>query len=361
MKPINVAAFLLLICVIGIISWDIVSDRRAGYFITISPERRTVEKRITVPGHVYPCREVEIKSHLSGVLDSLYVRVGDDLKPGDPIASVKLVPNSSNMEQLQTNLNIASIEFKASEMSYSRNLELYEQNIISKQEMEESEKSYTIFREKYNSAKSQLEIMRQGYALSSELSNMVTSSTFGTIIDIPIETGMSVIERNNYNAGTTIAVLAQMDRFIFRAKVPERNLAAVCPGSCASLTFSAYDSLCVDARVVKVAAKGEDMGQSVNFMIEAEFDMTPEMPLIRSGYSATATFIADVSENALTIPEKHIRFSNDSVFVFVLDSISEKPVKRLIKTAVSDGEVIEITEGVAEFDKIIVNYNDKND
>lgn len=359
-KSFNLIAILIFSTVVVIIGWNIVSDNRHGHYITVSPEIVAIEKRLSVPGHVYPVKEVEIKSQLSGVVDSILVETGDIVETGDPIANIRLVPNLSDIEQLENNLRITKIELDALELSYKRNLDLFENNAISKEDMETTEKSYLISKEKYNTAMNQLAIMRYGYSSSSGESNMVTASTSGTVIDIPVENGTSVIERNNYNVGTTIAILAEMDRFIFKAKVPEQNLVYMMPGRNVRLTFNAYDDIVIDAIVTKVAAKGEEIGTSMRFMVEAEFALSADMPMLRSGYSATAEFIAEKRDSTLAIKEKNIKFRNDSSYVFVFDSVSGKYSRRAIHTGISDGEYIEITGGLTLTDKIITNIDDND-
>ena len=63
--------------------------------------------------------------------------------------------------------------------------------------------------------------------------------------------GASVIERNNFNPGTTIAVVAEMSRFRFKALVPEKYLKDIALQDTISLLFNAYDNLRTRAVVTK--------------------------------------------------------------------------------------------------------------
>ena len=65
-------------------------------------------------------KEIEIKSQISGVLDKINVSIGDKVRIGDPVASIMLVPNASDMERLEYNLNTAQIEYKARLEDYKR-------------------------------------------------------------------------------------------------------------------------------------------------------------------------------------------------------------------------------------------------
>lgn len=361
MKIFNTIAIVVFITVVGVIAYNVASDSRKKYYVTTNPVKKTVENKLFIPGSIYPIKEIEIKSQLSGVLDELYVKIGDEVHQGKPIATIRLVPNSSDIEQLENNLKISRIEFEAQKTDYERNKQLYAQRTIPKVEMEASEKAYNVSEEKYRSAQNQLNILRRGYASSKDISNTVKSSTDGIIIDIPVEVGSSIIERNNYNVGTTIVVLAEMNRFIFRAQIDEQYLKYISIGTEMKLAFNAYDSLTINASVTKIAAKGTETAGAVKFAVDAEFDILPNMPVIRSGYSATAEVLLQQAEDVLTLPEKCVTFRQDSTYVYILDSTTNKPVQRIIKTGISDGSEIEVVEGIMLNEKVITNYSDPDD
>ena len=81
----------------------------------------------------FPMKEIEIKSQISGVLDKINVSIGDKVRIGDPVASIMLVPNASDMERLEYNLNTAQIEYKARLEDYKREHKLYSKNLVHRQ------------------------------------------------------------------------------------------------------------------------------------------------------------------------------------------------------------------------------------
>ncbi len=231
MKLFNTIAIVIFLSVVGFIVYKVSTDSNRKYYETIVPKRQTIERKLHLPGNVLPIREVEVKPQLSGVLDKVYVEIGQHIRQGAPLATIRLVPNSSDVEQLENNLRIARIEYEALQLDYERNKRLFDQQTISAAEWESIEKNFRLGKEKYQSAQNQLHILQRGYASSGELSNTVVSPTDGVVIDIPIGVGASVIERNNYNVGTTIVVLAQMNRFTFRARIAEQYLKYITLGN----------------------------------------------------------------------------------------------------------------------------------
>ena len=109
MKLFNTVAIVIFLSVVGFIVYKVSSDANRKYYETTVPKRQTIERKLHLPGNVRPIREVEIKPQLSGVLDKVYVEIGQHIRQGTPVATIRLVPNSSDIEQLENNLRIARI------------------------------------------------------------------------------------------------------------------------------------------------------------------------------------------------------------------------------------------------------------
>ena len=109
MKPFNVLVITVFVGVVGFIAYSLVKDSRQKYYATVRPEISSIEEKLFLSAYVYPGKEIEVKPQISGVVDAIYVSVGDRVKEGDPIASVNLVPNSAEVEQLTSSVNLARI------------------------------------------------------------------------------------------------------------------------------------------------------------------------------------------------------------------------------------------------------------
>lgn len=357
-KPFNVIVTIVFFSVVGVITYTLIKDSHKNYYATRKAETATIEETLELPGYVYPSKEIEIKPQLSGVIDEIFVKIGDRVSAGSPIASVSLVPNSSEIEQLQSNVKVAKINLDAVSTSFERAKLLFEKSAISRSEYEASEREYKTAQENYNTAARQLEIRRNDSRKGKDSANIVKASTSGIIIDIPVDVGSSVVERSGYNAGSTVAVLAGDDFFVFKADVPEHNIRSLYVGMPVDITLLPYDSLTICANIVKISAKGNNVNGSVKFPLEAEFTHPGNDVEIRSGYSAVASVLISKAENVLTLPERCLKFKGDSILVYVTDSTHRDAVERLVKIGLSDGENVEIREGIEPFELVVTNYDD---
>ena len=359
MKAFNFIVGTVFVGVVGFVAYTILNDSKVKYYVTVKPEYSTIEETMTLPGYVYPSREIEIKPQLSGVIDEIFVKVGDRVQTGAPLASVSLVPNSSEIEQLQSNVTISKINLDAVTSKYEKVKQLYEKNAISRLDYESTERDYLTTQENYKTAVRQLNIRKNDLSGQINSANIVKASTSGIVIDIPVEIGSSVTERSSYQAGSTIATLAGEDFFVFKADVPEHQISSLSVGMPVVLRLLPYDTLSIDAVIVKISAKAVNSNGGVRFPIEAEFTLPANNGIeIRSGYSADARICLHKVEDVLSLPEKYLKFKGDSVLAYVTDSTKKMVREKLLTLGLSDGEKVEIINGIRESDLIVANYDD---
>lgn len=355
MKAFHVFVITLFVAVVGFIAYSLIKDSKQKFYTTVRPEISSVEEKLFLSGYVYPGKEIEVKPQISGVIDAVHVSVGDPIKEGDPIASVSLVPNSSEVEQLSSSVNLAKIKWEAARIKYERQKQLYDVKAVSRADFEAAEQEYMTAQENYASAKHQFELRRNGKKTAA---NIVRASTSGIIIDIPVKLGSSVVERSGYNPGSTIAVIAGMEYYLFRANVPERSIGSLYIGMPVKLSLSVLDSLRVNATIMSISAKGEMQSGAVKFPIEAMFAFNGGEHVLRSGYSATGELLIRREENTLTLPERCINFRGDTSFVYVTDSLKHTATEKIIQLGLTDGEKVQITDGLVGNELIITNYHD---
>ncbi len=355
MKTFNIITAAIFIGTVGVISYNLISGSGKHYLSVTNVGYNTVEENLRLSGFVYPDKEIEIKPQISGVVYALHVKVGDSVKEGSPIASISLVPNSSEVERLANNMRISRINLNAAKANYDRQKFLLDKKVISKADFELAERDYMTAKENYSSASSQLNFRQKNDKASN---NIVRSSTSGVIIDIPVKVGASVVERGSFNAGTTIATIAEADHYIFKANVPERDIGNLSLGMPVRLTLLVHKNIEIPAVITNISAKGEVNGGTVKFPVEAEFSLDNDMPRLRSGYSATAEILISRVSDAMTLPEKYIHFNGDTSFVYVTDSLKRSVTERIVKLGISDGDNVQIVNGLTDRDLIITNYHD---
>jgi len=353
----RIVKILLLVIVLVIFVWTIYflyqkSQTPPEAFQTKSPFDTTIMKKTVATGSIIPRKEVNMKSRVSGVIDKFYVVAGQEIKEGDVIARVKIIPNMAALQSAETRLSQAKISFDNAKLDYDRNKALLDQGVIAKAEFLPYELKYKSAELEARSAEDNLQIMKEGVSKSMETaSNTIVKSTIsGMVLDVPIKEGSSVIESNTFNEGTTIAIVANMGDMIFEGKVDESEVGKVQVGMPLVLTVGAIDNETFNANLEYIAPKGVAENGAIQFLIRASVGKQNKN-LLRAAYSASADIILAKKEKALVIPESVLQFDKDKPFV-EKEKTPGVFEKVMIKTGISDGIFIEVLDGINKGDKL---------
>lgn len=321
----------------------------------VQPATGNIATKTVATGNVEPRHEVEIKPQISGIIAELKKEAGDMVQNGEIIAVIKVIPEMVQLNSSESRVNVAKISLRQVEELFNRDKGLFEQGVIAREAYEESEANYLKAKEELETAQSELEIVRDGISRNSDVASttQIRSTISGMILDIPVKVGNSVIQSNNFNDGTTIATVADMNDMIFKGNVDETEIGRIHTGMPISLTIGAMESRRFDANLEYVSPKGVEKNGAIQFEIKAAITI-PDDAFVRAGYSANAEIVLKEANDVLTIPESTVEFSGDSAFVYLLKQETPEQVfeKKHIETGLSDGINIEVKQGLTAQDKI---------
>lgn len=331
------------------------SQPKVTLYETVRPEVADLEKSTVATGKVEPRDEVLIKPQISGIISEVYKEAGEHVKQNEVIAKVKVIPELGTLNSAESRVRLAEISARQAETDFARIEKLYHDRLISAEEYEKEEVNLKKAREELQTAKDNLEIVKEGITKNSASfsSTLIRSTIDGLILDVPIKVGNSVIMSNTFNDGTTIATVANMNDLIFRGKIDETEVGRLHEGMPVKLTIGALQDYTFDAVLEYISPKGVEENGANQFEIKAAVS-APDSVQIRSGYSANAEIVLERAKQALTVPESCVEFSGDSAFVYVLtDSLpTQQYQRRFIKTGLSNGLKIAVKEGIGANESI---------
>ena len=314
-----------------------------------------IEKKSVVTGKVIPEDEVEIKPQIQGIIEGLFVEEGDLVETGDLLAKIKVVPNEQNLNSAKGRLQNSKIVLNNAKIEFDRNRDLFEKGIISRQQFQNVELQYNQALQSVSNAESDLEIIRSGSAGGAASANTNIRATVpGTILEIPVEEGFQVIASNSFNAGTTIATIADMKKMIFEGKVDEAEVGKLRVGMPLEVNLGAIEDQSLDAELKFIAPKGNEEQGAVQFIIEADLFLNDSI-FIRAGYSANASLVLERKNSIMAISEALLQFDRESEKPYVQLLIGEQEFERRdVEIGISDGVNVEVLSGITMEDKIKV-------
>jgi HlyD family secretion protein len=315
----------------------------------------TIEDKIVATGKVLPEDEVNVVPQIAGIIQELYVEEGDEVSTGDLIAKIKVVPNEQTLNSAEGRVKSAQIVMNNSKVEFERNKLLYEKEIISEQDFNSATLRYNQDMQNLSNAKSDLQIIKLGSSGGSTITNTnVRATVSGTILEIPVEEGDQVIQANTFNAGTIIATIADLNKMIFEGQVDEGEVGKLSVNMPLIVTLGAIEGKEYDAKLRLIAPKGTEVGGAIQFKIEGEVYLDDEY-VVRAGYSANASIVAEKKVDVLAISEALLQYDNKTKKPYVeIETSSQKFERKDVKLGISDGVNAELLSGVSKTDKIKV-------
>ena len=343
------------VALIAVLAWFGAKNSKSPIqYETEKPFKTNIVRKTVATGTVVPLEEVEIKPKVSGIIDNIYVVEGAKVKVGDLLATIRVVPNVQSLNSAQGNVKTSQLSFNNTKTLYERDKNLFEKGVISKQEFEATELNFNRSKEELNNAQNNLDIIRKGSAagMGKTANTFVKAEISGTVLEIPVRIGNQVIESNTFNAGTTIATIADMSKMIFEGKVDEAEVGKIKKGTILEVSLGAIEKKKYPAKLNFIAPKGTEENGAVQFKIKGDLTLDDEF-FVRAGYSANADIVLEKKDSVLSIKEALLQFDKKTEKPYVdVKTGDQEFEKRDVELGISDGINVEIISGVTIDDEI---------
>jgi len=328
------------------------SKAKPVVFKTETAEIADITKKTVATGSIVPRREVEVKPKVTGVLSELYVEPGKIVKMGDALGKISIIPDAMQINQADAGLRTAQIAFDNAKRELQRNEELYKRGVVADAELQKYRTEFALRQQELTTAGQSLQLVKEGATRGQgkQSTLLVTATADGMVIDVPVKVGFSVIQANNFNPGTTIAVVADMDDMIFEGRVDESEVAKIKEGMKLAIKVGALDKDMLDGKLEYISPKGKTIDGAIQFEIKAAVATKPDVQ-IRANYSANADIVLDEKKQVPAIREALVQYDNGKAYVEV-ETSPQTFVKKDVQLGLSDGIKIEVIGGVTKGDKI---------
>ena len=341
-------------------------------------ERRT-NRSVEVVGSLVAEDEVTVSSQASGNLADITVDLGTAVRSGQIIARIdqrelkfKVDQAEGTLHQAEARLGVkrgeridpqkqpdvrmafAALERARYDLKASRSLA--ESGDISKQQLDVYQKTVDQAEARYQAA---LENVRNLEAIVEEKRaalDLAKKQLTDTEIVSPINgvVKAKAASRGEYlQPGKPIVTIVQVDPLRLRADIPEYAAASVRTGQTMTLTVESFPGRTFTGRVVRIGPSLNEQTRALT--VEAEV-RNPGNSL-RPGMFAKSNLVTANDALALMAPRRAVQVIAGLNKIFVIDNgrVSE----RIVKLGATDGDLIEIVEGVKSGEVVATSNLDK--
>lgn len=363
----RILIYVLLIVCGGIAVWFYQNSGDNISYITEDVYRRDVQKVVNATGEVRAIDLVTIGAQVSGKIEHLHVKVGQEVKKGDLIAEIDSTTqqnevdiNKSRLDSYQAQLAAAKVSLEVAEKQYKRMQKLKKGNAASEEDLENALDTYETAKSRVVELESS--IKETEISLSTAETNLgytkITAPLDGTVVSVPVKEGQTINAAMNT---PTIVQVANLDNMEIVIEISEGDIGNIRPG--VKVTYSILADL---NQIYETTLQSIDPG--LTLLTNGEYTevvdsseaiyyygrliVPNEDGILRIGMTTQNVIYVESAENVLTVPVVAVKEAGDKEYVEVL---TKKGVERRdITTGVSDGLNVEVKGGVSEGEKVIL-------
>jgi RND family efflux transporter MFP subunit len=289
------------------------------------PVRQDITERIELTGDVVAIQQASIFSKVSGTLERVFVNIGSPVQRGQLLA---LIDTTELKQQLQQ----AEATFFNARLSYDRTQQLLQQNLVSKQDLDNADAQLKISQANYDAAATRLSYAR----ISAPFSGTITSRFMdpGAVVTTP--------------TNATLFTLMDFDTVKIVVNILDKDIPLVKIGTRAVVTVDAFPAKEHLGTVVRLA-EAEDPATRT---MAAEIDIPNKDLLLKPGMFADVNLLVAQHNDQVTVPTQALLRDDSGYYVFIVQNQLARRVN--VKIGVEQNGMTEILEGLTGSEDIIV-------
>ncbi|WP_422448526.1 efflux RND transporter periplasmic adaptor subunit [Thermoanaerobacterium sp. DL9XJH110] len=345
------------------------------------------------PGKVAAADEVSLSAKMSGRVEKILVKEGDEVKAGQvlikleqtdvlaqlnqakagydaAVAHLNSLKNGQlpqQIAQLQSAYNQAEANFKNAKQNYDRMKTLLEDGAISKQQFETAELQYNVAKEQYESARTQLAITREKTAPESVAAaeaqvrqseaalsaaqvaiqnTLITSPIDGTVGFINVKVGQLI------SAGLPVATVGNLKSAEIVINVTEERVNALKVGQEAEVSVDSAGISGIKGRIVSISPFKDPKTQ----VYPVKILVPNEKGLLKSGMFARVRLVVALHPQVVTVPEEAV-VDYDGTKIVYINEAGRARVQKVVTGPSSQGKIV-IKNGLMPGKQLIVEGQD---
>lgn len=323
---VGVVAVAGLIVVYRIINGGAASDPRrqnAPLVKLESARRETVSIVLRFTGDVVAIQQASIFSKVSGNLERCYADMGMPVRQNQLLA---LIDTTELHQQYQQ----AAATYENARLSYQRTKDLFEQNLVSRQDLDNAEAAKKVSGAAFETAKTRLQ-----YA-------WITAPFAGTVTRRFLDPGALVTPNSS-----TLFSLMDLDQMKIIVSVLEKDIPQVTIGKSAVVTVDAFPGNSFSGTVRRLSEAVDPATRTMAI----EIDLDNRNHVLKPGMFANVMLIVNERPNAITIPTASLLKDDQGFFVYTVARDSARQIR--VRRGVEQGDRTEIDGGLDDSSQVI--------
>lgn len=297
-----------------------------------------------LPARIEAWSRAPIYARVSGYLAHWNVDIGAPVRAGQVLATIETPDLDQDLRQAQAQLAVARSNLALAESTARRWQSLVAQNAVSRQEADEKQGDFI-------SKQSNVQALQASVDRQQALKRYtrLVAPFDGVVTARNTDVGALVNAGATASAGSELFVVSDLRRLRVYVQVPQRQVAAIHPGSTARVSVPERPGSSYPARV-------ESLAQAINagsgtMLVQLAVE-NPKGELLPGAFATVRFDQAATAGDAVAIPPGALIMGRHGAQVAVLDAGNRVRIRK-VTIARDYGNVIQLGEGVSKGDRII--------
>ena len=310
-------------------------------------ERGRIERIVVATGTVEPEKEIQVRPRISGIVQVVHVKAGDQVEQGDPLVEIDRELLEAKAKETRSRLEGSRVERRYARSELKRASALRKGGALAEQKHEQAQARYQSARAAVSRDEASVEFLEVQLAHTT-----VTAPMTAKILDVDVEQGDAVSAVTSVTGGTRLLTLAVADPLHVQGLVDENEVARVAVGQPARIRTEAYADKIFEGRVREIAPIGKREQNVTYFEVEVEIT-DADAHLLRPRMSGDAEIVTEVIDDAILVPETALLYEGDVIYVEAIGpNHSGEFQRKNVTIGIVDGDRVQILSGLSPGEKV---------
>ena len=310
----------------------------------IHPEKASTTIPLQLPGQTRAYIEAPIFAQTSGYLQKWYFDIGAKVKAGDVLAEIDTPQVDQQLNQARAQLKVAEAARDLAQVTYKRDQDLYNRRVIAAQDFDTAADT---FRQNQaaviadQASVNSLEALENFKTVKAPFDGIVTERDTDIGAFVPSGTGVQLFR------------MAQTSPLRVYINVPQTFSRFVKPGTQADLTLNELPGRKFPAHVTNTAGAIDPASRT----LLTELEVPNETGEVLPGAYAQINLKLQGDTGLFTVPSNVLLFRSEGTAVGIVHPDGKVEVRKIVINR-DLGDRLQISQGLSESDKVIVNPSD---
>ncbi len=369
----------VLVALGAIVMGNLRSKREKTVRVTVEKAgKQDLTSIISASGEIKPKKNVNISAQVPGRIIKIGVVEGQEVKAGAFLLKLDSTQYEANADRDRNYIRAANADLIQSQArlqrdknSYDRQVKLFDDNLISKDQLEASKAQYDVSVAQANAISFQ--IKQAEASLTSTLDSLAkttyVSPIDGVITSLQVEEGETAIIGTMNNPGTVMLTIADLSVMEVEVEVDETDVVGVALGQNAKIRVDALPETTFTGKVTEIGSSALQQSTGISSTQESKdfkVVVTLDDPShkLKPGLSASADIVVAERKQALAVPISALVLRDkpqtdktapaeakeeEGVFVVENERVKFVPVGK----GITGGMMIEIVSGLQEGQSLV--------